>query len=323
MRVNTRPYIVVFDSGSGFGVRGPDDFEEFGHRKFDHAEARAVQLRRQRLWLAADGIAGNEDVIERKTGEWDDDVNSPANAGNQTIPETESGEIVDKEHEDDEDPLMHGGGTGAARKGSESLGRHEYGESPDGKNRVPGGKGPDDANFGEVQPDKSKAISVPSSEKESNATHVKNPNEGSDPFKELPTRGAATDGEVHQAFRQANQHSRVSEPHHTQPVPYMAAGNPNHAMNTVSANNMAARAQSGVATDPPVSQAQRAAMHAAAEGHSTLGIPKSVGQEFSSADPGGHLPAHAKDFVSFLRSRGMSADVIADACHRAGIDCHY
>ena len=41
---------------------------------------------------------------------------------------------------------------------------------------------------------------------------------------------------------------------------------------------------------PPVSQAQRAAMHAAAEGHSALGIPKKVGQEFSSADPGGKLP---------------------------------
>lgn len=43
---------------------------------------------------------------------------------------------------------------------------------------------------------------------------------------------------------------------------------------------------------PPVSQAQRAAMHAAAEGKSTLGIPRSVGQEFSEADPGGKLPAH-------------------------------
>lgn len=48
-------------------------------------------------------------------------------------------------------------------------------------------------------------------------------------------------------------------------------------------------------TDPPVSQAQRAAMHAAAEGKSTLGIPKSVGEEFSEADPGGKLPAHKAD----------------------------
>jgi hypothetical protein len=31
-------------------------------------------------------------------------------------------------------------------------------------------------------------------------------------------------------------------------------------------------------------------MRAAASGHSTLGIPKSVGQEFSKADPGGKLP---------------------------------
>lgn len=53
-----------------------------------------------------------------------------------------------------------------------------------------------------------------------------------------------------------------------------------------------------LAMDPPVSQAQRAAMHAAAEGKSTLGIPKSVGQEFANADPGGKLPAKAKDETS-------------------------
>ena len=31
-------------------------------------------------------------------------------------------------------------------------------------------------------------------------------------------------------------------------------------------------------------------MYAAAAGHSTLGIPKSVGQEFTDADTGGKLP---------------------------------
>jgi hypothetical protein len=45
----------------------------------------------------------------------------------------------------------------------------------------------------------------------------------------------------------------------------------------------------------PVSQAQRAAMHAAAQGKSTLGIPKKVGKEFSEADPGGKLPKKIKD----------------------------
>lgn len=34
---------------------------------------------------------------------------------------------------------------------------------------------------------------------------------------------------------------------------------------------------------PAVSKAQNAAMHAAASGHSTLGIPKKVGKEFSAA----------------------------------------
>lgn len=41
---------------------------------------------------------------------------------------------------------------------------------------------------------------------------------------------------------------------------------------------------------PVVSEAQRKAMHAAASGHSTLGIPKAVGKEFSAADKGGKLP---------------------------------
>ena len=42
---------------------------------------------------------------------------------------------------------------------------------------------------------------------------------------------------------------------------------------------------------PPVSQAQRRAMYAAAAGHSTLGIPASVGREFTAADKPGKLPA--------------------------------
>ncbi len=50
-----------------------------------------------------------------------------------------------------------------------------------------------------------------------------------------------------------------------------------------------------IATDPPVSEAQRKAMFAAKSGHSTLGIPKSVGTEFANADPGGKLPSKAKD----------------------------
>jgi hypothetical protein len=37
---------------------------------------------------------------------------------------------------------------------------------------------------------------------------------------------------------------------------------------------------------PVVSKAQNAAMHAAAEGKSTLGIPKSVGQDFVNASHG-------------------------------------
>ena len=46
---------------------------------------------------------------------------------------------------------------------------------------------------------------------------------------------------------------------------------------------------------PPVSEAHRRAMEAAAHGHSTIGIPKKVGQEFSNADPGGKLPKKVHD----------------------------
>lgn len=45
---------------------------------------------------------------------------------------------------------------------------------------------------------------------------------------------------------------------------------------------------------PPKSEAQRRAMRAAAEGKSILGIPKSVGKEFSKSDKGGKLPKKVK-----------------------------
>lgn len=50
---------------------------------------------------------------------------------------------------------------------------------------------------------------------------------------------------------------------------------------------------------PPVSEKQRKAMRAAKAGHSTLGIPKKVGAEFSAADPGGKLPKKKKKRSQF------------------------
>ena len=41
---------------------------------------------------------------------------------------------------------------------------------------------------------------------------------------------------------------------------------------------------------PPKSEAQRRAMHAAAAGKSTLGIPRKVAREFVAADSGRKLP---------------------------------
>ena len=46
---------------------------------------------------------------------------------------------------------------------------------------------------------------------------------------------------------------------------------------------------------PPVSQAQRRLMYAAASKKGGAGgVPQSVGKEFANADPGGKLPEHEK-----------------------------
>lgn len=70
---------------------------------------------------------------------------------------------------------------------------------------------------------------------------------------------------------------------------------------------------------PSVSKAQNAAMHSAAEGRSTIGIPQSVGREFSDAQ----APGSVKDLpervhkVNKLRKRGLISD---RAAKRAGLD---
>ena len=61
---------------------------------------------------------------------------------------------------------------------------------------------------------------------------------------------------------------------------------------------------------PVVSKAQNAAMHAAAEGRSTLGIPKSVGQDFVSASHGmkvGNLPTRVSKRNKALATGRVSA----------------
>jgi hypothetical protein len=61
---------------------------------------------------------------------------------------------------------------------------------------------------------------------------------------------------------------------------------------------------------PSVSKAQNAAMWEAREGNSNLGIPESVGKEFTDAQKPGSvkkLPAHAKK-ISRLRKAGKISD---------------
>lgn len=55
---------------------------------------------------------------------------------------------------------------------------------------------------------------------------------------------------------------------------------------------------------PSVSKAQNAAMHAAAEGKSTLGIPQRVGEEFTKAQAPGsvkRLPERIKSAAPKMR----------------------
>ena len=68
---------------------------------------------------------------------------------------------------------------------------------------------------------------------------------------------------------------------------------------------------------PPVSEAQRRAMHAAAAGNSTLGIPKSVGKEFSDADKPGKLP-EKKTKKAEIPQTNVSANKPRDIMGEAG-----
>jgi len=79
---------------------------------------------------------------------------------------------------------------------------------------------------------------------------------------------------------------------------------------------------------PPVSEAQRRAMFAAASGHSNIGIPKSVGAEFVASDKPGKLPqrvhklgggglASYDNVIHFPRSTGGEVDPVDLAAHVA------
>jgi hypothetical protein len=68
--------------------------------------------------------------------------------------------------------------------------------------------------------------------------------------------------------------------------------------------------------DAPTSEAQRAAMGAAEEGKSTLGIPEAVGKEFIDKDKGGDLPEKAKDadpaekVCAYLTDAGVDPKIV-------------
>lgn len=60
---------------------------------------------------------------------------------------------------------------------------------------------------------------------------------------------------------------------------------------------------------PSTSRAQQKAMHAAAAGNSTIGIPQSVGEDFAAADHARgptKLPARKSDFHQAMQAHGVS-----------------
>lgn len=63
-----------------------------------------------------------------------------------------------------------------------------------------------------------------------------------------------------------------------------------HTMSQIPPGTIAFRSGGPEFVDPPVSQAQRRAMRAAASGHSKLGIPQKVGKEFTKNDHAHNLP---------------------------------
>ena len=80
----------------------------------------------------------------------------------------------------------------------------------------------------------------------------------------------------------------------------------------VQSNNRAVKFRGSGEREMPIkSQAQNAAMHAAEEGRSTLGIPKKVGAEFVKASHGmkvKKLPKHVRKRAKKLARGGMISE---------------
>lgn len=71
---------------------------------------------------------------------------------------------------------------------------------------------------------------------------------------------------------------------------------------------------------PPVSEAQRRAMGAAASGDSTLGIPKKVGEKFIEEDKGGKLPEKQKKSEKMCKMCNKSHSEDMEKCDMANVE---
>ncbi len=83
-------------------------------------------------------------------------------------------------------------------------------------------------------------------------------------------------------------------------------------LTSVQSNNAAVKFRGkGEREMPMESKAQNAAMHAAAEGKSTLGIPKKVGQKFVNESHGQkvkRLPMHKRKQMKKMMRRGVISE---------------
>lgn len=95
---------------------------------------------------------------------------------------------------------------------------------------------------------------------------------------------------------------------------------------TVHPNNVRIKyRKKGTREMPSVSRAQSAAMHSAAEGNSTLGIPKSVGEDYVAADHGRKIKnqrvkSPLAKRVRHARKRGLISDKELEKMHGSWLD---
>jgi hypothetical protein len=93
----------------------------------------------------------------------------------------------------------------------------------------------------------------------------------------------------------------------------VASGSINRALGKTSKHGQWSLNKEEALSKPPVSESQRKAMWAAADGHSDLGIPSSVGKDFADSDKGGKLPMKKGDRTPEVSTANHTKDKKKDS----------